>query len=97
MDLALIAATMNVGIGVVGWLILGAIASVLAGSVMKGGGYGLVGDIIVGIIGALIGGFLVDLLLPTASFGFIGSLIVAFIGACILIAILRAVTGNRTA
>jgi len=97
MDLALIAATMNVGLGVIGWLILGAIAGALAGSVMKGGGYGLVGDIIVGIIGALIGGFLVDLLLPNASFGFIGSLIVAFIGACILIAILRAVTGNRTA
>ncbi len=38
-----------------------------------------------------------DLLLPNASFGFIGSLIVAFIGACILIAILRAVTGNRIA
>ncbi len=97
MNLALIAATMNVGLGVIGWLILGAIAGALAGSVMKGGGYGLVGDIIVGIIGALIGGFLVDLLLPNASFGFIGSLIVAFIGACILIAILRAVTGNRTA
>jgi len=96
MNLALIAATMNVGLGVIGWLILGAIAGALAGSVMKGGGYGLVGDIIVGIIGALIG-FLVDLLLPNASFGFIGSLIVAFIGACILIAILRAVTGNRTA
>jgi len=97
MNVALIAATMNVGLGVIGWLILGAIAGALAGSVMKGGGYGLVGDIIVGIIGALIGGFLVDLLLPNASFGFIGSLIVAFIGACILIAILRAVTGNRTA
>jgi len=97
MNVALIAATMNVGLGVIGWLILGAIAGALAGSVMKGGGYGLVGDVIVGIIGALIGGFLVDLLLPNASFGFIGSLIVAFIGACILIAILRAVTGNRTA
>jgi len=97
MNVALIAATMNVGLGVIGWLILGTIAGALAGSVMKGGGYGLVGDIIVGIIGALIGGFLVDLLLPNASFGFIGSLIVAFIGACILIAILRAVTGNRTA
>jgi len=97
MNVALIAATMNVGLGVIGWLILGAIAGALAGSVMKGGGYGLVGDIIVGIIGALIGGFLVALLLPNASFGFIGSLIVAFIGACILIAILRAVTGSRTA
>lgn len=97
MHVALIAATMNVGLGVIGWLILGAIAGALAGSVMKGGGYGLVGDIIVGIIGALIGGFLVDLLLPNASFGFIGSLIVAFIGACILIAILRAVTGNHIA
>ena len=61
---------------------------------MKGGGYGLVGDIIVGIIGAFIGGFVLSLLGIGAN-GLIATLITAFIGACILIAILRAVSGNR--
>ena len=79
----------------IAWIIVGLIAGWLAGVVMHGGGYGLVGDIIVGIIGALIGGFLFSLvgLGPT---GLVGSIIVAFIGAVILIAILRAVAPGRT-
>jgi len=44
--------------GILAWLIVGLIAGWLAGMVMKGGGYGVVGDIIVGVIGALVGGFL---------------------------------------
>src|SRR5690242_21698351 len=78
---------------VIWWLLVGLIAGFLASVVMRGGGYGIVGDIIVGIIGALIGGFLASLLGLGAS-GFIGTVIVAFIGACILIAILRAVSGG---
>jgi len=69
------------------WLVIGAIAGWLAGKFMKGKGFGLVGDIIVGIIGALIGGFLLGGLL--ASFGIIGSIIVAFIGAIILLFVVR--------
>jgi len=72
------------------WLVVGLIAGFLASRVMRGGGYGLVGDIVVGLIGALIGGFLAGLL-GLGSFGLIGTIIIAFIGACILIAILRAV------
>src|SRR2546422_11060502 len=75
------------------WLIVGLIAGFLASLVMRGGGYGIVGDIIVGLVGALIGGFLASLVGLGAS-GFIGTIIVAFIGACILIAILRAVSGG---
>jgi len=75
------------------WLVVGLIAGFLASLVMRGGGYGIVGDIIVGLVGALIGGFLASLLGLGAS-GFIGTIIVAFIGACILIAILRAVSGG---
>jgi uncharacterized membrane protein YeaQ/YmgE (transglycosylase-associated protein family) len=82
--------------GLIAWLVVGLIAGWLAGQFMRGGGYGLVGDIIVGIIGAFIGGFIFSLLLPGSSAGLIGSIIVAFIGACILIAILRAVSGSRT-
>ncbi|MCA1598878.1 MAG: GlsB/YeaQ/YmgE family stress response membrane protein [Chloroflexi bacterium] len=94
MDLIIAAAGINYGAGLIGWLIIGAIAGALAGTVMKGGGYGLVGDIIVGMVGALIGGFLLSLVGLGAN-GLIGTLITAFIGACILIAILRAVSGGR--
>jgi uncharacterized membrane protein YeaQ/YmgE (transglycosylase-associated protein family) len=84
---------------IVWWLIVGLIAGFLASVVMRGGGYGVVGDIVVGIVGALIGGFLANLLGLGAS-GLVGTIIVAFIGACILIAILRAVSrggyGGRT-
>ena len=94
MDLIIAAAGINYGAGLIGWLIIGAIAGALAGTVMKGGGYGLVGDIIVGMVGALIGGFLLSLVGLGAN-GLIGTLITAFIGACILIAIVRAVSGGR--
>ena len=78
---------------VIWWLIVGLIAGFLASLVMRGGGYGIVGDIIVGIIGAFIGGWLFSLV-GIGSGGFIGSIIIAFIGACILIAILRLVSGS---
>ena len=72
------------------WFILiGLLAGWLAGQVMKGGGYGVIGDIIVGILGALLGGWLFGALGIGAGGGLIGSLIVAFIGACILIFLLR--------
>lgn len=74
------------------WVIVGLVAGFLASVVMRGGGYGVVGDIIVGIVGALIGGFLMSLFGLNSSGGLIYSIIVAFIGACILIAILRAVS-----
>lgn len=72
------------------WLVVGLIAGFLASRVMRGGGYGLIGDIVVGIIGAFIGGWLAGLL-GLGSFGLFGTIVVAFIGACILIAILHAV------
>jgi len=75
------------------WLVVGLIAGFLASLVMRGGGYGIVGDIIVGLVGALIGGFLASLLGIGAG-GFVGTIIIAFIGAVILIAILRAVSGG---
>ena len=71
------------------WFILiGLVAGWLAGQVMKGGGYGVLGDIIVGILGALLGGWLFGMLGIGAG-GLIGSLITAFIGACILIWLVR--------
>jgi uncharacterized membrane protein YeaQ/YmgE (transglycosylase-associated protein family) len=78
--------------GIISWLMVGLIAGWLAGQFMKGGGYGLVGDIIVGIVGAFVGGLLFGFLMPGSSVGFIGSIVVAFIGAVVLIAILRMVS-----
>jgi len=79
--------------GVIWWLIVGLIAGVLASLVMRGGGYGIIGDIIVGLIGAFIGGFLMSLV-GLGSGGFVWTVFVAFIGACILIALLRAFSGG---
>ena len=84
--------------GILAWIVVGLIAGFLASQVMRGGGYGLVGDIIVGVVGALIGGFLASTLLnmPNAVNGInVTSILVAFVGAVILIAILRAVSGRR--
>ena len=72
------------------WFILiGLIAGWLAGLLVKGGGFGVVGDIVVGILGALIGGFLFHSMGVSAGGGLLGSIIVATIGAVILIFVLR--------
>jgi uncharacterized membrane protein YeaQ/YmgE (transglycosylase-associated protein family) len=75
--------------GIIIWLIVGAIAGWLAGMVVKGGGFGLIGDIIVGIIGGLIAGWLLPRLGIFIGGDFIGDVINAFIGAVILFIILR--------
>ena len=68
--------------------LIGLAAGWLAGQIMKGGGFGLVGDLIVGVLGALLGGFLFGLL-GLQAVGLIGSLITATVGAIVLIALLR--------
>ena len=81
--------------GLLAWLVVGLVAGWLAGQFMKGGGYGVVGDIVLGVIGAFVGGFIFSLVLPGSSVGLVGSIVVAFIGAVVLIALARALTGNR--
>jgi uncharacterized membrane protein YeaQ/YmgE (transglycosylase-associated protein family) len=71
------------------FLIIGAIAGWLAGLLMKGRGFGLLGDIIVGIVGAVLGGWLFGVLGISAGGGLAGSLIVAFIGAVVLLFLVR--------
>jgi uncharacterized membrane protein YeaQ/YmgE (transglycosylase-associated protein family) len=73
------------------WLIVGAIAGWLAGMVVKGGGYGLIGDIIVGIVGGLIAGWLLPQIGIIIGGGIIAAIINAFIGAVILLILLRLV------
>jgi len=71
-------------------LVIGLIAGWLAGQIMKGGGFGLVGDLIVGVIGALIGGWLWGVLhLPGIGPWWLTAIISATVGACILLFLLR--------
>jgi len=85
---------------IIGWLIIGALAGWLAGVILGRGGYGLVGDIVVGLVGAFIGSLIARLLNiggPSTSDPFSwASLIFALIGAIILIAILRALAPGRS-
>ncbi|MGZ6367949.1 MAG: GlsB/YeaQ/YmgE family stress response membrane protein [Ktedonobacteraceae bacterium] len=74
------------------WLLVGLVAGFLASRVMRGGGYGLIGDIVVGLIGAFIGGWLASFLGIGGSSSLIVTIVIAFIGACILLAILHLVT-----
>lgn len=85
--------------GILSWIIIGGIAGWLASLVVRGTGLGLLGDIIVGIVGAFLGGLILTLLLPGQySFtGFnIGSLIIAFIGSVILLFVVKLFNGRRT-
>jgi len=82
--------------GIIAWLIVGLLAGWLAGVVMKGGGFGMAGDIIVGLIGSFLGGIIMGSLVEGPT-GFWGSIFVAFIGACVLIFLLRLISGRRGA
>jgi uncharacterized membrane protein YeaQ/YmgE (transglycosylase-associated protein family) len=80
--------------GIFLWIVVGLIAGWLTGLLMRGGGYGIIGDLVVGLLGALIGGFLVGLVYH-GTVGILGSIVVAVIGAVILVAVLRLLTGGR--
>jgi uncharacterized membrane protein YeaQ/YmgE (transglycosylase-associated protein family) len=83
---------------ILSWIIVGLIAGWLAGQVMRGGGYGLIGDIIVGVVGGLLGGWIATSLLHiSASVNGINweSILVAFVGAVILLVLLRLLGGGR--
>jgi len=72
------------------WFILvGLVAGWLAGQLMKGGGFGVIGDIIVGVLGALLGGFLFSSVGVSLGGGLLGAIIVATLGAVLLIFVLR--------
>ncbi|MCL4300916.1 MAG: GlsB/YeaQ/YmgE family stress response membrane protein [Anaerolineae bacterium] len=79
------------------WLVVGLVAGWLTGLVMKGSGYGVVMDIIIGIVGALVGGFL-----GSALFGIadplqginIGTIVIAFLGGIVAVALVRALPGR---
>jgi len=76
--------------GIIWWVVVGLIAGWAAGRIMKGGGYGVVADILLGIVGGIVGGWIVGLL-GGSSGGFISSILVAILGAVFLIWITRLV------
>ena len=72
----------------VAWIVFGGVAGWLAGQIMKGGGFGLIGNIIVGIIGSFIGGFVFSNVLGLGAVGFnLMGLVAAVVGAIILLVI----------
>jgi len=81
------------------WLIVGLIAGVLASMVMGGTGYGLIGDIIIGIVGAFVGGWIFSALgVASPLGGMAGTILVAFIGAVVLLFLIRLIRrGTRGA
>jgi uncharacterized membrane protein YeaQ/YmgE (transglycosylase-associated protein family) len=83
------AAQGRIVMGFLAWIVVGLIAGWLAGQVMKGGGYGILVDIILGILGGFLGGWIFGLLGIWPGGGMIGSIIVAFVGAVILVGITR--------
>ena len=70
-------------------IIVGLIAGWLAGQVMKGGGYGVLMDIVLGLLGGIIGGWLFGALGIWPAGGLVGSIIVSFVGAIILVGLTR--------
>ncbi len=84
--------------GLLSWLVVGLIAGWLAGVIMKGSGYGLVGDIIIGMVGALLGGWIAGALFgipePIGGISLV-TILVALFGSIVLIAILRLISGRR--
>jgi uncharacterized membrane protein YeaQ/YmgE (transglycosylase-associated protein family) len=77
------------------WIVIGLIAGAVASRVVAGRGFGCFVDIVVGVAGAVIGGFLLSTLFgASGTVGFWGSLIVAFIGAAVLLAVLKLVSGG---
>lgn len=81
--------------GFIGFIIIGIIAGWLAGQIMKGSGYGLLGDLVIGVIGAFLGGWLFSEMGIFPGTGLIGSLITATIGAIILLFLIRLIKRRR--
>jgi len=80
------------------WILLGLIAGFIGSKIVDKSGQGLLMDIVLGIVGALVGGFLFSLFGATGVTGFnIWSLLVAVIGSVVVLGIYHAITGRRTA
>ena len=84
--------------GILSWIVVGLIAGFFAGLVVKGGGYGCIGDVIVGVVGGLLGGFVASYFFhlgdPMSGIN-LESILIAFAGAVVLLLIIRLFVGRR--
>src|SRR5271167_465109 len=78
-------------VGVIGYIIIGGLAGWIGSKIVKGGGSGILLDIVIGIVGALIGGFLLSFVVDTASGGWWFTLFTAVLGSVILLGLVRVV------
>ncbi len=78
--------------GILSWIVVGLIAGFLAGVVVKGGGFGLLGNIVIGVIGGVVGGFIASYFFkigdPMSGID-VRSILIAFLGAVLLLIVLR--------
>ncbi len=79
--------------GIIWWILIGLIAGWLAGTIARGRGFGCITDVILGLVGAVIGGWIFTRL-GIATFGFLGSLAAATVGAVLLVAVARLFAGG---
>jgi uncharacterized membrane protein YeaQ/YmgE (transglycosylase-associated protein family) len=79
----------------IAWIVIGLVAGMLASRIVEGRGLGCLGDLVVGVAGALLGGAIMHQLTPGYQYQFLGSIVVAFIGAAILLSVLRLLSGGR--
>src|SRR5438094_8964140 len=78
------------------WIVIGLISGAVAARVVAGRGFGCIADILVGVAGAFIGGYLLAAIFgANTTVGFWGSIVVAFIGAAVLLAALKLLSGGR--
>jgi len=90
---------MDAGHGLIAWILIGLIAGWLTGKLMKGSGFGFWMDMVVGLVGAMVGGFLSSHMGGGGvnEHGMIMSIVIATIGAVLLTFLVRLVSGNRRA
>lgn len=81
--------------GILGWILIGLIAGWLAGKISRGEGYGCIADIILGLVGSLLGGWIFTRLGILGSGGFLYSLAAATLGAVILVSVVHLIAGKR--
>ena len=81
--------------GIFAWVLVGVVAGWLAGQITKGSGFGLLGNLLLGLVGAVVGGWLYGFVeSPAEPSGLVGSIVVATIGAVVLILVVRMVGGR---
>lgn len=69
---------------IIGWIVCGLLAGFIAGKLFRGKGFGLLGNLIVGVVGGVLGGWVFEML-DLAATGFVGSLVTAVVGALLLL------------